>query len=96
MRLGVQNQTIAKPKYQDDSYLVGKLTSICDVWEQLRGQMAADGHVLNLRKCEVWIPGADTLTEDQLTPDAFCVLSMLPRTTEGIQVMGGAAQGDYA
>eukprot|EP00973_Karenia_brevis_P075883 10542066-Karenia_brevis.AAC.1 len=35
MRLGLEEQAIMKPKYQDDSYLVGKLTAMADAWEAL-------------------------------------------------------------
>eukprot|EP00973_Karenia_brevis_P037190 5126946-Karenia_brevis.AAC.1 len=70
MRKGLQQTQdgLATPKYQDDSYLVGKVVMMASSWQQLTEAFAADGHELNLRKSEIWIPGCDDIPSTSL-PD---------------------------
>ena len=90
----VSGNDLAMPGYQDDCYLVGKLQSIADTWQNLASALAKGGHVVNPLKTEYWIPGFDAVLVASL-PDtlrAFC--EQLPRAFGGIKVMGCAAQGE--
>eukprot|EP00973_Karenia_brevis_P092179 12411136-Karenia_brevis.AAC.1 len=68
-RSAVTTETVQKPKYQDDNYFVGKLTEMASFWGPLLAQMSSDGHVINLRKSELWIPGGETVRPAHLTQD---------------------------
>eukprot|EP00973_Karenia_brevis_P026450 3648938-Karenia_brevis.AAC.1 len=97
MRQGLaeNGEEIAKPKYQDDSYLAGKLGDIANEWEKLQAALTEGGHVLNMRKSEFWIPGADGLPTEDLPEEMGHFASMLPRAYGGLMIMGNAAQGDF-
>ena len=96
MREGTHSsgQNLAKPKYQDDSYLVGNLQVVVDMWSGLTSALLKKGHVLNLLKTEFWIPGCDDMPLSSLPENVGGFSSLVPRSTGGIKVMGCAAQGE--
>jgi len=51
----VSGNDLAMPGYQDDCYLVGKLQSIADTWQNLASALAKGWHVVNPLKTEYWI-----------------------------------------
>ena len=90
----MRTDMLQKPRYQDDNYFVGKLTEMADSWEPLLAQMSADGNEINLRKSELWIPAGEALSMSCFPMNMHGLLDALPAACGGIEVMGGAAQGE--
>ena len=86
---------LARPAYQDDNYLVGKISAIANVWPNMRKYLAEAGHELNLSKSEIWLPGCDDITDANLPASARHICSDIRRSIGGIKVMGSAAQGQF-
>eukprot|EP00973_Karenia_brevis_P073089 10150688-Karenia_brevis.AAC.1 len=67
--------------------------TLAAIWPEVKRCLAEAGHVLNVIKSEIWIPGCDQI-DVSVMPEGvrdFCM--DIKRAYGGITIMGSAAQG---
>ena len=84
--------TVPKPAYQDDQYLLGAMCDLAKVFPRLKIELAAGVHVINMSKTEIWIPGSDRMATESLAVECAQMFADIRRPYGGMKVMGCAAQ----
>ena len=82
----------------DDTYLVGSVGGLIEVWPALEETLAAHGHRFAAHKSHVLIPAWDAAElrgEARVDPTLAEFCARVPRSTGGLPMLGSAAQGKY-
>ena len=87
--------SMTRSGYQDDIYLVGNLVLAARNWSSLVRVFAEDGHIVNLKKTEAYLPCLDDVPSSALPPDLEVLFQQISRCRGGFKCLGSAAQGRY-
>ena len=80
---------------QDDVTYSVRAGDFATQFPDLQKRLADAGHLLRGIKCSAWLPGCDHLETPDLPDEVQALFAHVPRATEGIDVLGSNAGGQF-